>query len=109
MRKYLLAAILVTVFTAPTFAAEQFYLAYDGKRCEVFSHKPPAGMNVLGTYDFAARRPKGEGQEGSMQVKDDWCAVGVGSVGALLVLSFLPPERTRGWLFFGKSGDAYSS
>ena len=26
MRKYLIAAILVTVFTAPTFAAERFYL-----------------------------------------------------------------------------------
>ena len=50
MRKYLIAAVLVTVFTAPAFAAEQFYLAYDGKRCEVFSHKP-AGMNVLGTYE----------------------------------------------------------
>jgi hypothetical protein len=51
MRKYLIAVVLVTVFTAPAFAAERFYLAYDGKRCEVFSHKPPAGMNVLGTYD----------------------------------------------------------
>ena len=51
MRKYLIAAVLVTVFTAPAFAAEQFYLAWDGKRCEVFSHKPPALMNVLGTYN----------------------------------------------------------
>ena len=42
MRKYLVAAVLVTVFTAPAFAVERFYLAYDGKRCEVFSHKPPA-------------------------------------------------------------------
>ena len=23
----------------------------DGKRCEVFSRKPPAGMKVVGTYD----------------------------------------------------------
>jgi hypothetical protein len=51
MGKYLIAAILVTVFTARAFAEERFYLAYDGKRCEVFSHQPPAGMNVLGTYN----------------------------------------------------------
>ena len=51
MRKYLVAAVLVTVLTAPAFAVERFYLAYDGKRCEVFSHKPPAGMKVLGTYN----------------------------------------------------------
>ena len=51
MRKYLIAAVLVTVFAAPAFAVERFYLAYDGKRCEVFSHKPPAGMKVLGTYN----------------------------------------------------------
>ena len=51
MRRYLIAAVLVTVFAAPAFAVERFYLAYDGKRCEVFSHKPPAGMKVLGTYN----------------------------------------------------------
>ena len=51
MRKYLIAAVLVTVFAAPAFAVERFYLAYDGKRCEVFSRKPPAGMKRLGTYD----------------------------------------------------------
>jgi hypothetical protein len=50
MRKYLVAAVVVTAFVGPAFAEEQFWLAYDGKRCEVFSHKPPAGMNVLGTY-----------------------------------------------------------
>ena len=51
MRRYLIAAVLVTVFAARAFAVERFYLAYDGKRCEVFSHKPPALMNVLGTYN----------------------------------------------------------
>ena len=26
-------------------------VAYDGKRCEMFSHKPKGSMNILGTYD----------------------------------------------------------
>jgi hypothetical protein len=51
LRKYLVAAALMTVFTAPAFAVERFYLAYDGKRCEVFNRKVPDGMKVLGTYD----------------------------------------------------------
>ena len=51
MRKYLIAAVLVTAFTAPAFAVERFYLTYDGKRCEVFSHRPRDGKKVLGTYD----------------------------------------------------------
>ena len=50
MRTYLIAAALITVLTAPAFAVERFYLAYDGKRCEVFSRKPPGGMKVVGTY-----------------------------------------------------------
>ena len=29
MRKYLIAAVLVTEFTAPAFAAERFYLAHE--------------------------------------------------------------------------------
>ena len=66
LRKYLVAAVLVRALTAPAFAVERFYLADDGRRCEVLSHKPPAGMKVLGTF-IAARRPKGDGQEGSMQ------------------------------------------
>lgn len=35
---------------SPAFA-EQFYVAYDGKRCEMFSHKPPDKMNLLGTFN----------------------------------------------------------
>ena len=52
MRTYLIAAALITVLTAPAFAVERFYLAYDGKRCEVFSRKPPRGMKVVGTYNL---------------------------------------------------------
>jgi hypothetical protein len=49
MKKYLVAAVLLAGFAGPAFAAEQFYVAFDGKRCEVFNHKP-AGMNVLGSF-----------------------------------------------------------
>jgi hypothetical protein len=49
MQKYLLAAVLVMAFAAPALA-EQFYIAYDGKRCEMMSHKPPSNMNVLGNF-----------------------------------------------------------
>ena len=50
MRRYVIAAVLVTAFATPALA-EQFYVAFDGKRCEMFSHKPPSGMNILGTYN----------------------------------------------------------
>ena len=50
MKKCVVTAVLIAAFASPALA-EQFYLAYDGKRCEVFSHQPPAGMNVLGTYN----------------------------------------------------------
>lgn len=50
MRTYLVAAVLVGAFAGPALA-EQFYVAYDGKRCEMFSHKPKASMNILGTFD----------------------------------------------------------
>jgi hypothetical protein len=33
MKKYLVAAILLTAFATPALA-EQFYVTYDGKRCE---------------------------------------------------------------------------
>ena len=85
MRKYLIAAILVTVFTAPVFAAQRFYLAYDGKRCEVFSHKPPAGMNVLGTYDSQHDAQKAKDKKDQCKLKSDWCALASASVGALLL------------------------
>jgi hypothetical protein len=50
MKKYAVAAILIAAFATPALA-EQFYVAYDGKRCEMMSHKPPANMNVLGTFN----------------------------------------------------------
>jgi hypothetical protein len=50
MKKYLVAAVLIASFATPALA-EQFWVAYDGKRCEMFSHKPKAGLNILGTYD----------------------------------------------------------
>jgi len=50
MNKYVLAGVLVAAFTTPALA-EQFYVAFDGKRCEMFSHKPPEKMNLLGTFN----------------------------------------------------------
>ena len=50
MKKYLVAAVLITSFATPALA-EQFWVAYDGKRCEMFSHKPKDSMNILGTFD----------------------------------------------------------
>ena len=50
MKKYLVAAALIASFATPALA-EQFWVAYDGKRCEMFSHKPKDSMNILGTYD----------------------------------------------------------
>ena len=49
MKKYLVAAVLVASFATPALA-EQFWVAYDGKRCEMMSHKPQDKMNVLGVY-----------------------------------------------------------
>jgi len=49
MKKYVAAALLVAAFATPALA-EQYYVAYDGKRCERMSHKPPEKMNVLGVY-----------------------------------------------------------
>ena len=48
MKQYLVAAVLIASFATPALA-EQFWVAYDGKRC--FSHKPKGSMNILGTYD----------------------------------------------------------
>jgi hypothetical protein len=50
MAKYVIAAVLVAAFASPAFA-EQFWVAYDGKRCEMFSHKPKDSLNILGTFD----------------------------------------------------------
>ena len=50
MRKYLVAAVLIASFATPALA-EQFWVGYDGKRCEMFSHKPKDSMNILGTFD----------------------------------------------------------
>jgi hypothetical protein len=49
IKKYVAAALLIAAFATPALA-ERFYVAYDGKRCEMMSHKPPEKMNVLGVY-----------------------------------------------------------
>ena len=50
MQKYLVAAILLAGFATPALAG-QVYVAYDGKRCERFGHKPKDSMNILGVFD----------------------------------------------------------
>jgi hypothetical protein len=50
MKKFVAAALLIAAFATPALA-EQFYVAYDGKRRERMSHKPPEKMNVLGVYN----------------------------------------------------------
>ena len=47
MRKYLIAAVLVPVFTAPAFAAEQFYLA----------HEPANGGGLMVPFYGVPRHP----------------------------------------------------
>jgi hypothetical protein len=49
MKRYVVAAVLVAAFASPALA-EEFYVTFDGKRCEMFSHKPADKMNILGTY-----------------------------------------------------------
>jgi hypothetical protein len=58
MRKYLLTAVLIAAFASPALA-EEFYVGYDGKRCEMFSHKPGGKMNLIGTLirSTTARKP----------------------------------------------------
>ena len=55
MKRYLAATVLVAVFATPALA-EKIYVAFDGKRCERFSHQPPSKMNVLGVYELETRR-----------------------------------------------------
>ena len=50
MRKYLVAAVLIAAFASPALA-EQLYIGYDGKRSEMFSHKPGDKMNLIGTFN----------------------------------------------------------
>jgi hypothetical protein len=50
MRKYLVTAVLIAAFASPAFA-EEFYVGYDGKRCEMFNHKPGGKMNLIGTFN----------------------------------------------------------
>jgi hypothetical protein len=50
MRKYLVAATLFAVCATPAFAAETFYVGYNGKRCQVFHNKTPDGWKMLGDY-----------------------------------------------------------
>lgn len=49
MKRYFAATLLIVAFATPALA-EEFYVAYDGKRCEIFSHKPQDKMNILGVY-----------------------------------------------------------
>jgi hypothetical protein len=49
MKPYVAAAAMLVAFAGPALA-EEFYVAYDDKRCEMFSHKPQDKMNILGTY-----------------------------------------------------------
>ena len=66
MKKYLVAAVLIASFATPALA-EQFWVAYDGKRCEMFSHKPKDSMNILGTFEFTPQRREGDEEDGSVQ------------------------------------------
>ena len=66
MKKYLVAAVLIASFATPALA-EQFWVAYDGKRCEMFSHKPKDSMNILGTYRFEEPGREGHEEDGSVQ------------------------------------------
>ena len=53
MRKYLVTAVLIA---SPAFA-EEFYGDYDGKRREMFSHKPGGKMNLDGALRHAKLTP----------------------------------------------------
>ena len=50
MKKYFVAAILVSAFVSPALA-EQFYVVFDpaSKKCEAM-HNIPTGMKSMGTY-----------------------------------------------------------
>ena len=57
MKRFGLAGILVASLATPALA-EQFWITYDGKRCEMFSHKPKDSMNILGIYDSRNKAEK---------------------------------------------------
>ena len=63
MKQYLVAAVLIASFATPALA-EQFWVSYDGKRCEMFSHKPKDSMNILGTYDSRNQAEKAMKEQG---------------------------------------------
>ena len=54
MKKYLVAALLVSAFVSPALA-EQFYVVFDpaSKKCEAM-HNIPTGMKSMGTYGSMA-------------------------------------------------------
>ena len=58
MKKYLVAAILVSAFVSPALA-EQFYVVFDpaSKKCEAM-HNIPTGMKSMGTYGSMAEANK---------------------------------------------------
>jgi hypothetical protein len=58
MKKYLVAALLVSAFVSPALA-EQFYVVFDpaSKKCEAM-HNIPTGMKSMGTYGSMAEAKK---------------------------------------------------
>jgi hypothetical protein len=59
MRKYIVAAVLISAFVTPALA-EQFYVAFDpaSKKCSMMHEQPGAGMKVMGTYGSEAEAKK---------------------------------------------------
>ena len=49
MKKFLLVAFLAATFATPALPAETWYLAYNGKRCEIFANTRP-NWNMLAVY-----------------------------------------------------------
>ena len=62
MKKYLVAAVLITGFVTPALA-EQFYVAFDpaSKKCSMMHTQPAAGMKVMGTFKTEAEAKKAMG------------------------------------------------
>ena len=58
VKKYLVAAILVSAFVSPALA-EQIYVVFDpaSKKCEAM-HNIPTGMKSMGTYGSMAEAKK---------------------------------------------------
>jgi hypothetical protein len=50
MRKYLIAAVLVTAFAGAALALEsgQYYVGFDGKTCSMMTSEPTGSMKKMG-------------------------------------------------------------